>query len=48
MFLLAIAIFIICCIAEDISDSYDAYKYTKRGGFYAKYPCFKPKDENKK
>ena len=47
MFLLAIAIFIICCIAEDISDSDDAYKYTKRGDFYAKYPSFKPKNENK-
>lgn len=48
MLLLAIAGFIICCIVEEISDSIDAYKYEKNGGFYAKYPCFKPKNENKK
>ena len=48
MLLLAIAGFIICCIVEDISDSIDAYKYEKNGGFYGKYPCFKPKDGNKK
>ena len=48
MFLLFFLIFIICCLAEEAKDSYDAYKYTKRGGFYAKYTCFKPKDENKK
>lgn len=48
MFLLAIAIFVICCLAEGISDRIDAYKYEKNGGFYAKYPCFKQKDENKK
>lgn len=46
MLLLAIVGFIICCILEDISDSIDAYNYNKNGGFYAKYPCFKP--ENKK
>ena len=48
MLLLAIAGFIICCIVEEISDSIDAYKYEKNGGFYAKYPCCKPKNENKK
>ena len=48
MFLLAIAIFVICCIVESIKDRIDAYKYEKNGGFYGKYPCFKPKDENKK
>lgn len=48
MLLLAIAIFVICCLAEDISDRIDAYNYNKNGGFYAKYPCFKPKNENKK
>ena len=48
MFLLAIAIFVIYCLAEDISDRIDAYKYNKNGGFYGKYPCCKPKDENKK
>ena len=48
MFLLAIAIFIICCIVEEISDSIDAYNYNKNGGSYAKYPCCKPKNENKK
>ena len=48
MFLLAIAGFIICCIFESIKDRIDAYKYEKNGGFYGKYPCCKPKDENKK
>ena len=48
MFLLAIAGFIICCIFESIKDRIDAYKYEKNGGFYGKYPCFKPKDGNKK
>ena len=43
MFLLFFLIFGICCIAEEISDSYKAYKYHKKGGFYAEYPCFKPK-----
>ena len=43
MFLLFLGIFIICCPAEEAKDSYDAYKYNKDGGFYAKYPCFKPK-----
>lgn len=48
MFLLAIVGFIICCIVEDISDRIDAYNYNKNGGFYGKYPCFKPQDKNKK
>lgn len=48
MLLLAIAIFVICCIVESIKDRIDAYKYEKNGGFYGKYPCCKPKDENKK
>ena len=43
MFLLWLGIFIICCLAEEAKDSYNAYKYNKDGGFYAKYPCFKPK-----
>lgn len=37
--------FIICCIVESIKDKIDTYKYEKNGGFYAKYPCFKPKDK---
>ena len=36
----------ICCIAEEISDSYNAYKYHKKGGFYAENPCFKPQQKN--
>ena len=40
--------FIVCCIVESIKDRIDAYKYEKNGGFYGKYPCCKPKDENKK
>ena len=43
MFLIFLGIFVICCLAEEAKDSYDAYKYKKSGGFYAKYPCFKPK-----
>lgn len=43
MFLLFFLIFGICCIAEEISDSYKAYKYHQKGGFYAENPCFKPK-----
>ena len=43
MFLLFFLIFIICCLAEEAKDSYNAYKYKKNGGFYAEYPCFKPK-----
>ena len=43
MFLLFFLIFGICCIAEEISDSYKAYKYHKKGGFYAEHPCFRPK-----
>lgn len=45
MLLLAIAGFIICCLVEEISDSIDAYNYNKHGGFYTKYPCFKPKNK---
>ena len=43
MFLLFFLIFGICCLAEEIKDSYDAYKYHQKGGFYAEHPCFKPK-----
>ena len=46
MFLLWLGIFIICCLAEEAKDSYDAYKYHKKGGFYAEHPCFKPKPWN--
>ena len=33
---------------EEAKDSYDAYKYHQSGGFYAKYPCCKPKDYTNK
>ena len=46
MFLLWLGIFIICCLAEEAKDSYDAYKYHKKGGFYAENPCFKPQQKN--
>lgn len=46
MFLLWLGIFIICCLAEEAKDSYDAYKYKKNGGFYAENPCFKPQQKN--
>ena len=46
MFLLFFLIFGICCIAEEISDSYKAYKYHQKGGFYAENPCFKPQQKN--
>ena len=43
MFLLFFLIFGICCLAEEISDSYKAYKYHQKGDFYAENPCFRPK-----
>ena len=46
MFLLWLGIFIICCLAEEAKDSYNAYKYKKNGGFYAENPCFKPQQKN--
>ena len=46
MFLLFLGIFIICCLAEEAKDSYDAYKYKKNGGFYAENPYFKPQQKN--
>ena len=46
MFLLWLGIFIICCLAEEAKDSYDAYKYKKNGGFYTENPCFKPQQKN--
>ena len=46
MFLLFLGIFIICCLAEEAKDSYNAYKYKKNGGFYAENPCFKPQQKN--
>ena len=46
MFLLWLGIFIICCLAEEAKDSYNAYKYKKDGGFYAENPCFKPQQKN--
>ena len=48
MFLLPLLIFGICCLAEEISDSYKAYKYHQKGGFYAEHPCFRPKNYNDK
>ena len=52
MFLLFFLIFgiccIVCCLAEEAKDSYDAYKYHQKGGFYAEHPCFKPKDYTNK
>ena len=48
MFLLFFLIFGICCLAEEIKDSYDAYKYHQKGGFYAEHPCFRPKNYNNK
>ena len=46
MFLLFLGIFIICCLAEEAKDSYNAYKYHKKGGFYAENPCFQPQQKN--
>ena len=46
MFLLWLGIFIICCLAEEAKDSYKAYKYHQKGGFYAGNPCFKPQQKN--
>lgn len=46
MFLFWLFIALIIGAAEEIHDSIDAYNYNKNGGFYAKYPCCKPKDYN--
>ena len=46
MFLLFFLIFIICCLAEEAKDSIKAYKYHKKGGFYAENPCFRPQQKN--
>lgn len=48
MFLFWLFVAIAFGIAEEIHDSIDAYNYHKSGGFYAKYPCFKPKDYTNK
>ena len=45
MVLFWLGVFAVCCIAENLKDSYDAYKYNKDGGFEAKHPCFK-RDNN--
>lgn len=46
MFLFWFAVAIVIGVSEEIKLSYDAYKYHQNGGFYAKYPCLKPKDYN--
>ena len=48
MFLFWLFIAIAYGIAEEIGLRIDAYNYKKSGGFYAKYPCFKPKDYTNK
>lgn len=54
MFLVWLAIFLVCCIAENISESIKSYNYQKKGGFNKEYPQFKnlehwdEKPENKK
>ena len=41
MFLVWLAIFLVCCIAENISESIKSYNYQKKGGFNKEYPQFK-------
>lgn len=48
MFLFWLFVAIAYGICEEIGLRIDAYNYKKSGGFYAKYPCFKPKDYTNK
>lgn len=48
MFLFWLFIALAYGIAEEIGLRIDAYNYHKSGGFYGKYPCFKPKDYTNK
>lgn len=45
-FLVFLLIAIAIGTAESISDSIKANNYKKSGGFYAKYPAFRPKNGN--
>lgn len=48
MFLFWLFVAIAFGVFEEIGLRIDAYNYHKNGGFYAKYPCFKPKDYTNK
>ena len=42
MFLFWLLLALAIGVGEQIKLEYDAYKYNKSGGFYARHPCFKP------
>lgn len=41
MFLFWLGIFVICCIAENLKDSYDAYKYKQSGKLDKAFKAFR-------
>lgn len=42
MFLFWLLLALAIGVGEQIKLEYDAYKYNKSGGFYARHPAFKP------
>ena len=41
MFLFWLGIFVVCCIAENLKDSYDAYKYKQSGELDKAFKAFR-------
>lgn len=41
MFLFWLGIFVICCIAENLKDNYDAYKYKQSGKLDEAFKAFR-------
>ena len=40
MFLFWLGVFVVCCIAENLKDSYDAYKYKQSGKLDEAFKAF--------
>ena len=41
MFLFWLGVFVLCCIAENLKDSYDAYKYKQSGKLDKAFEAFR-------
>ena len=41
MFLFWLGVFVLCCIAENLKDSYDAYKYKQSGKLDEAFKAFR-------
>lgn len=41
MFLFWLGVFVVCCIAENLKDSYDAYKYKQSGKLDEAFKAFR-------